>query len=109
MKVNNTKTRFQERDKELVDIDTLNLWNILKNSMLQACDEACGKKKGIRNHGHTLRWNEEVKEAIQQKKGAYKKMYKNRSQENKAKNKNIKKKQQRKWLLILRVKKLKKS
>ena len=38
------KTRFQERVRELVDVDVPNLWNTFKNSMLQACDEVCGKK-----------------------------------------------------------------
>ena len=48
------------------------------------------EKKGRRNHGDTWQWNEEVREAIQQKKVAYKKMCKSRSQENKARYKNIK-------------------
>ena len=30
----------------MVDVDAANLWNTFKNSMLQACDEICGKKKG---------------------------------------------------------------
>ena len=55
-----------------------------KNGMLQACNKICGKKKGRRNHRDTWWWNEEVKKAIQQKKVAYKKMCKNRSEENKA-------------------------
>ena len=46
LKENNTKTRFQERVKELFDVDAPNLWNTFKNSILQACDEVCGKKKG---------------------------------------------------------------
>ena len=71
------------RVRELVDAP--NLRNTFKNSMLQACDEVCRKKKGRKNHGDTLWWNEEVKEAIQQKKVAYEKRCKNRSQENKAK------------------------
>ena len=90
LKENNMKTKFQERVKELVDVDAPNLWNTFKNSMLQACDEVCGKKKGRKNHGDTWWWNEEVREAIQQNKVAYKKMSKNRSEENKAKYKNIK-------------------
>ena len=58
--------------------------------MLQTCDEVCGKKKGRRNHGDTRWWNEEVKEAMQQKKVANKKMCKNRSEKNKARYRNIK-------------------
>ena len=42
------------------------------------------------NHGYAWWWSEEVKKAIQQKKAAYRKIYKNRSEENKAKYKNIK-------------------
>ena len=44
LKENNMKTKFQERARELVDVDVPNLWNTFKNSMLQACDEVCGKK-----------------------------------------------------------------
>ena len=84
------KTRFRERDEELVDVDAPNLWNTFKNSMLPACNEVCGKKKGRKNHGDTWWWNEEVNEAMQQRKVAYRKMCKNRSEENKARYKNIK-------------------
>ena len=69
------KAKFQERVKELHDVDARNLWNTFKNSMLLACDEVCEKQKRRRNHGDTWWWNEEVKEAIQQK--TYKKMCKN--------------------------------
>ena len=57
------KTGFQERFKELVDVDAPNLWNTFKNRMLHACDEACGKK--VKNYGDTWWWNEEIKKAIQ--------------------------------------------
>ena len=83
------KTKFQERVRELVDVDAPNLRNTFKNSMLQAYDEVCEKKKDRKKHGDTWWWNEEVKEAIQLKKVAYK-MCKNRSEENKAKYMNIK-------------------
>ena len=53
LKENNMKTKFQQRVKKLVDIDALNLWNTFKNSMLQACDEECGKKKGRKNYRDT--------------------------------------------------------
>ena len=74
----------------MVDVDASNLWNTFKNGALQTCDEVCGKKKGRKNHGDTWWWNEEVKETIKQKKVAYKKMCKNRWEENKVKYKNIK-------------------
>ena len=80
------KAKFQKRVTKLVDVDAPNQWNTLKNIMLQAYDEVCGKK-GKKNHGDTWWWNEGVKEAIQQKKVAYK-MCKNRSEENKVKYKN---------------------
>ena len=83
------KTRIQERVKELINVDAHNLWNTFKNSMLQACDEVCGKKKHRKHDGDAWWWNEDVKEAIQQKKVTYK-MCKNRSEENKAIYKNIK-------------------
>ena len=44
LKENNMKTKFQEKVREMVDVDAPNLWNTFKNSMLQACDEVCGKK-----------------------------------------------------------------
>ena len=72
MMKNNTKTRFQEKVKELVDVDAPNLCNTFKESMLQACDEIYGKKKGRKNYGDAWLCNEEMKEAIQQKKVAYK-------------------------------------
>ena len=88
LKGNNIQTKFQKSVKELVDVDAPNLWDTFKNSTLQACDEVCGKKKGRRNHGNTWWSNEEVKEAIQQKKVEYKKMCENQLEENKAKYKN---------------------
>ena len=45
LKENNMKTKFQERVKELVDVDAPNLWNTFKNSMLQACDEVLERRK----------------------------------------------------------------
>ena len=94
------KTKFQERVKKLVDVDTHNLWNTFKNSTLQACDEVCGKKKCRRNHGDTWWWNEEVKEATQPKKVAYKKMCQI-DQKKTRPNIEISKIEQRKWLQIV--------
>ena len=79
------KTKFQERVRKLIDVDAPNLCNTFKNSMMQACDKVCGKKNGRRIHGDTWWWKEELKEATRQKKAAYEKMCKNRSEKNKAK------------------------
>ena len=75
MKKNNTKAGFQGRVKKLVYVNKLNPWNTYKNSMLQACDEVCEKKKVGRYPGDTWWWNEEMKEAIQQKNIANKKWH----------------------------------
>ena len=74
----------------MLDVDAPNLWNTFKNSVLQACDEIWGKKKVRKNHGDTRWWNEEVKEAIQQKKVTNKKMCENCSEESMARYNNIK-------------------
>ena len=58
--------------------------------MLQVCDEICEKNKVRKNHWDKWWWNEEVKEAILQKKVAYTKMCESRLDENKARYKNIK-------------------
>ena len=48
------------------------------------------ERRKVENHEDTRWWIEEMKEATQQKKMAFKKMCKNRSEENKAKYENIK-------------------
>ena len=48
------------------------------------------RRKVKETMGITWWWNEEVKEAMQQKQVAYKEMWKNQSEKNKAKYKNIK-------------------
>ena len=53
LKENNVKTKFQERVREVVDVEAPNLRNTFKNVMLKAWDEVCGKIKGRRNHGDT--------------------------------------------------------
>ena len=44
----------------------------------------CGKTKGRKDQGNTWWWNEQVKEAIDRKKKAFKTWCKNRSAENKS-------------------------
>jgi len=64
---NNMRRRFEERVGELVNVGTPDLWKCFKESVLKACDEVCGKKKGRRDRGDMWWWNEKVKDAIARK------------------------------------------
>ena len=66
-----------------MDIDSKGLWGSYKNGVLQACDELCGKTKARGDRGNTWWWNEQVKDAIDRKKKAFKLWCTNRSEENK--------------------------
>ena len=48
---NRTRVRFEKRVKELVSTDAPDLWKTLKDGVLKACDEVCGKKKSSRDRG----------------------------------------------------------
>ena len=59
LKENNMRAGFQERVKELVDVDVPNVWNAFQNGILKAFDEVCGNKKGRRNYRKNnggMRW-----------------------------------------------------
>ena len=49
----------------------MDLWGSHKNGVLKACDELCGKTKGG-DRGNTWGWNEQVRDAIDRKKKAFK-------------------------------------
>ena len=53
LKEDDTRARFEGRVGELVSADAADLWKCLKEGMLKACDEVCGKKKGRRDQGGT--------------------------------------------------------
>lgn len=84
LREDDTRAKFRGRVKELVSVDAPDVWKSFKEGVLRACDEVCGKRKGRRDKGNTWWWNEEVKEAIANKKDAHKEMRKNRTEENKA-------------------------
>ena len=84
MREDDSRARFKGRVRELVSVDAPDLWQNFKEGILRACDEVCGKRKGRRDQGNTWWWNEEVKEAIVNKKDAHKEIHKNRMEENKA-------------------------
>ena len=85
LKEKEIKEKFEEKIGKLVDIDLNDLWRFYKNGALKACDELCGKTKARGDWGNTWWWNEQVKDAINRKKKAFKLWCKNRSAENKNK------------------------
>ena len=72
LKEREMQEKFDRRVEELVDVETTNLWESLRDGVLTACDELCGKKKVRKNGGNKWRWNEEVRNAIARKKEAFK-------------------------------------
>jgi len=48
-----TRVNFEERARELIDVDARNLWKSFKDGLLQACDEVCGKKRRRNDQGNT--------------------------------------------------------
>ena len=68
---------------ELVDTDSMDLWGSYNNGVLQACDELCRKTKGKGDRGIAWWWNEQVRDAIDRKKKAFKLWCTKRSMENK--------------------------
>ena len=64
-----------------MNIDLEDLWWSYKNGVLKACDELCGKTKARGDRGNTWWWNEQVKDAIDRKKKAFKLWCTNRSAE----------------------------
>ena len=90
LKKDDTRARFEERVGELLRADALDLWKCLREGMLKAFDEVCGKTKGRRDQGDTWWWNKDVKEAIARKKDVHKEMCKSGTEANKARYKNMK-------------------
>ena len=77
------KQKFEERVVELLDTDSMDLWGSYKNGVLQASDELCGKTKERGDRKNLWWWNEQLRDAINQKKKAFKLWCINRSAENK--------------------------
>ena len=79
LKENDVKRNFENRMRELVNMEAQDLWKSFKDGALKACDELCGKVLSRRDGGDTWWWNEDVKTAISKKKNAYRAMCKSRS------------------------------
>ena len=92
LKEEETRAKFQERVEELVDMDAPDMWKSFKEGVLRACDEVCGKTRGRKDQGgETWWWSNDVKEAVTKKKDAFKEYCKNRTEELKAKYKELNK------------------
>ena len=72
LKERKMQEKFERIVKELIDIETINLWESFRDGILTACDELCGKKKVRKNEENKWWWNEEVRNAIARKKEAFK-------------------------------------
>ena len=73
---------MKKRVKELVSTDVPDLWKTIKDGVLKACGEVCGKKS-TRDQKDMWWWNEEVKDTIARKKAAFKELCRFPSEENK--------------------------
>ena len=68
-------TKVEDRLNQAVVNDTDNLdvvWGILRNCLIDLSDEVCGKTKGGQLHIQTWWWNDEVAEAVREKRRLYK-------------------------------------
>ena len=77
---------------KVVYIGGPNLRGHLKDGVLKACDEVCGKTWRRRSKGGTWWWNEDVKEAVSRKKDAHKAICQDNIKENKRRYKSMKNK-----------------
>ena len=62
-----TRGKFKNKVKELVNTEAKDLWGSFKDQVLEVCEELCRKRKKSREQGSTWWWNEEVQEAIKKK------------------------------------------
>ena len=67
MKRHKIRTKFEERVKELVDVEASNLKNLFKDGVLKACDKLCGRRMIRMDRGNTCWRNKDVKTAIDKK------------------------------------------
>ena len=72
LKEREMQEKFERRVEELVDVETINLWESFRDGILMECDELCGKKKVRKNGGNKWWWNEEVRNVVVRKKEAFK-------------------------------------
>ena len=67
MKEKETRKKFKDEVKELINTGAKNLWGLFRDGVLEACEEFCGKRKQSRERGSTWWYNEELQEAIKKK------------------------------------------
>ena len=67
IKKKQTREKFKDKMKELVNTEAKDLWSLFSDGVLEACKELCGRRKQKRERGSTWWWNEEVQEAIKRK------------------------------------------
>ena len=53
LKEKETREKFKDKVKELVNTEAKDLWGLVKNEALKACEELCEKRKQRREQGGT--------------------------------------------------------
>lgn len=81
--------KYGGRVSELIDEETMNMqtniegeWRQIRNAILKAAQEVCGKYKTNKNKKQTKWWTNEVKEQIKMKKKTWKKYLDNKNTSN---------------------------
>ena len=75
LKEKEQRLNFEDKIKEKAELrgdgDVESKWKMLKETLLEAADEVCGRTKGPARHRESWWWNREVSEVIDEKRKLY--------------------------------------
>ena len=64
--------KVQANESNRDDEDLENIWTGLKDCLLQATEEVCGRTKGLTRHTATWWWNRDVAKLVEEKRSRFK-------------------------------------
>ena len=64
------KVQAIDANRDAVDLE--NIWTSLKDCLLQATEEVCGRTKGLTRHTATWWWNQDVAKLVEEKRSRFK-------------------------------------
>src|SRR5271157_3973624 len=64
------KVQANEPNRDAEDLE--NIWTGLKDCLLQATEEVCGRTKGLTRHTATWWWNQDVAKLVEEKRSRFK-------------------------------------